>query len=256
MERDNWQFPWSEGWPEIDRARMIEVDRRMIETYGIALEQMMENAGRALATVAWRRWLGGLEAPHVAPQVAPRVTVLAGGGGNGGGALVAARRLAGWGAEVEVVLARPATALTPVPAAQLAVLAAMGIAASDAPGEGADLILDGLVGYSLVGALVGAPVGRLGDLVTWASGSGTPILALDVPSGFDAATGHLATPSIAATATVTLALPKRGLTDPAARWAVGDLYLADISVPPALYAGMACPIRPPAFRGEDILRIA
>ncbi len=237
MERDDWQFPWAKGWPEIDRAGMVE-------TYGITLEKMMENAGRALATVAWRRWLVG--------GGAPRVTVLAGSGGNGGGALVAARRLAAWGACVEIVLARPATALARVPAGQFAILVGMGIAVVEQPPECADLILDGLVGYSLSGA----PMGRVVDLITWANGSGTPILALDVPSGFDTSMGRLATPSVSANATVTLALPKRGLTDPAVRWAVGDLYLADISVPPALYSGMACPICTPCFAGEDILRIA
>lgn len=244
MDRDEWRFPWGRGWPEIDRAGMAEVDRRMIGTYGIALEKMMENAGRALALVAWRRWLHGVEAP--------RVTVLAGSGGNAGGALVAARRLATWGAAVDVVLTREARALAPVPAAQLAILAAMGVSVSGSPGEGANLILDGMVGYSLSGP----PMGRLADLIAWSKGARAPILALDVPSGFDAATGQLASPAISAAATVTLALPKRGLSARAARRAVGDLYLADISVPPALYAGMACPIRPPAFRGEDILRIA
>lgn len=244
MERDEWQFPWSHGWPEIDRAGMVEVDRRMIEIYGIALEKMMENAGRALAIIAWRRWLNGVEAP--------RVTVLAGSGGNGGGVLVAARRLAAWGAEVDVVLTRDAQALAPVPAAQLAILKTMGVSVSDTPLDGADLILDGMVGYSLSGS----PMGHLADLITWSNGARAPILALDVPSGFDAATGQLASPSVSAVATVTLALPKRGLSAQAARWAVGDLYLVDISVPPALYAGMACPIRPPAFHGEDILRIA
>ena len=244
MKRDEWQFPWSLGWPEIDRAGMVEVDRRMVKIYGITLEKMMENAGRALATVAWCRWLYGLNAP--------RVTIMAGSGGNGGGALVAARRLSAWGAKVEIVLARPAKGLTLVPAGQLAILASMGIAAVDAPGEGADLILDGLVGYSLSGA----PMGCLADLVAWANGSGTPILALDVPSGFDAATGQLATPTVSAAATVTLALPKRGLTDPMVRQSVGDLYLADISVPPSLYSQLSCPIRTPDFRGEDILRIA
>jgi hypothetical protein len=63
MEWDNWQFPWSEGWPEIDRAGMFEVNRRMVATYGIALEKMMENAGGALATVAWWRWLADISVP-------------------------------------------------------------------------------------------------------------------------------------------------------------------------------------------------
>lgn len=80
------------------------------------------------------------------------------------------------------------------------------------------------MGYSLSGA----PMGRLADLIAWANGSGTPILALNAPSGFDATTGQIATPTVSAAATVTLALPKRGLTDSVARRAVGNLYLADI----------------------------
>jgi len=38
------------------------------------------------------------------------------------------------------------------------------------------------------------------------------------------------------TATMTLALPKQGLLEPEAAEYVGELYLADISVPPELYA--------------------
>ncbi len=39
-------------------AQMREVDRMMVEDYGIALLQMMENAGRNLAELA-RRQVGG-----------------------------------------------------------------------------------------------------------------------------------------------------------------------------------------------------
>jgi NAD(P)H-hydrate epimerase len=42
-------------------------------------------------------------------------------------------------------------------------------------------------------------------------------------------------PCIQAIATLTLALPKIGLLQEHARTYVGDLYLADISVPPELY---------------------
>jgi len=44
--------------PSLSRAQMVEVDRLMIEVYGIALIQMMENAGLRLAELA-RRLLGG-----------------------------------------------------------------------------------------------------------------------------------------------------------------------------------------------------
>ena len=74
--------------PSITTEQMIEVDRLMIEEYGILLIQMMENAGRCLAILAKERFLDtGNE----------KVMVLAGVGGNGGGALVCARRLAAWG---------------------------------------------------------------------------------------------------------------------------------------------------------------
>ncbi|RME43368.1 MAG: hypothetical protein D6796_13210, partial [Caldilineae bacterium] len=59
-----------------------------------------------------------------------------------------------------------------------------------------------------------------------------------------------------AAATLTLALPKTGLRAPAAEPFTGELYLADISVPPALYA------RPPLnltvgfpFAAGEIVRL-
>jgi len=63
-----------------------------------------------------------------------------------------------------------------------------------------------------------------------------PVLALDVPSGVDATSGRVFDPAIRATATMTLALPKEGLNKLAMESYVGELYLADISVPPGLYA--------------------
>ena len=40
-------------------------------------------------------------------------------------------------------------------------------------------------------------------------------------------------------ATMTLALPKEGLRAPGVAAQVGELYLADIGVPPSLYTGPA-----------------
>lgn len=45
--------------PYLTTSQMIEVDRAMIDDYGIALIQMMENAGRALAQLARARFLSG-----------------------------------------------------------------------------------------------------------------------------------------------------------------------------------------------------
>jgi NAD(P)H-hydrate epimerase len=92
-----------------------------------------------------------------------------------------------------------------------------------------DLVVDGLIGYNLSGA----PRGQAAELIHWANEQPAPILALDTPSGLDTATGEIFDPTIKAAATLTLALPKQGLRTGLAQ--VGELYLADISVPPTLY---------------------
>ncbi len=210
--------------PILTVAQMIEVDRIMVEDFGITLMQMMENAGRNLARLAAARMSDD-----------PSVVALVGSGGNGGGVLVAARRLAGWGARVNVVLGKDADRLDEVPAHQLDSLVRMGVAVYGAAEVGrvcaADLVLDGLIGYSLKGA----PRGAMADLIRWANEQPAPVLALDVPSGVDAGTGTVSEPAINATATLTLALPKRGLLAPAAAAHVGQLFLGDIGVPAAVY---------------------
>ncbi len=244
MATDPFGFPILGGWSEIDAKGTAEVDLLMVETYGITLLQMMENAGRALALLARDRFLGG-RVPGKA------VTVLAGSGGNGGGALTAARRLAGWGARVTLVLSGAANGMAPVPAQQLGILKRMGLVPVMEPLGQPDLILDGLIGYSLRGS----PHGRAAELIRWANASPAPVLALDVPSGFDAQAGTLSAGAIRAAATLTLALPKRGLASPIVKDAVGDLYLADISVPPGLYDRLTTPRVVPPFAAADILRI-
>lgn len=244
MHSDPFGFPIIGGWPEIDAAGMAEVDLLMVDTYGISLPQMMENAGRSLAQLARNRFMAGNAAGRT-------VAVLAGGGGNGGGVLVAARRLAGWGAQVTVVLAQEPGAIAPVPTKQLSILRQMGLQPGRQPQTVPDLILDGLIGYSLRGE----PRGRARDLIDWANDSHADILSLDVPSGFDAQTGTVYNNAIRAKATMTLALPKRGLQAPANRHAVGDLYLADISVPPALFERLSIPRVVPPFSVADIVRL-
>ena len=236
------------GVPYLTTAQMREVDRLMIEEYGIDLVQMMESAGRNLAHLARLRFLHG-------DPVGKRVVVLAGSGGNGGGAMVCARRLSNWGARVEVLVTR-SERLPPVPSHQLDILRRMRVPTGQARTlertEGADLVIDGLIGYSLKGA----PRGAAADLIRWANGQGAPVLSLDIPSGLDATTGIAFTPCVRGTATMTLALPKEGLRAADAGQYVGELYLADISVPPALYASPSLRIEVgPLFAKEDVIRL-
>ena len=53
---------------------------------------------------------------------------------------------------------------------------------------------------------------------------------------------------------LTLALPKTGLLVQPAQSACGDLYLADISVPPGLYARLGLDV-PPVFARDPVLAV-
>jgi NAD(P)H-hydrate epimerase len=240
-------FPVVPSPPTLSVAQMIEVDRIMIDELGIDLVQMMELAGRALARVARDRFLAG-------DATGKSVAILAGAGGNGGGALVGARDLLNWGAEVHCALVRPVGHYGGVPSHQAKILNHMGHqldeAHRDMPPKEVDLVVDGLIGYSLAGA----PHGRLATLIRWANEAGVPVLSLDVPSGVDATTGQVHDPAVRATATVTLALPKQGLTNRAARGYVGELYLADIGVPPSVYPKLGLAIESP-FGESDVVRV-
>ncbi len=232
--------------PHLTTQQMIEVDRAMIEDYGIELLQMMENAGRGLARLAATRFLG--DSLH-----GKNVIVLAGRGGNGGGALVAARRLHCWGAAVKVFLSKSSDAFEGVPAHQLAIVKHLGISvdAESIPYCEADLILDGLIGYSLSGN----PNARAADLIRWANDQTFPTLALDTPSGIDTASGWVFDPSVSAAATFTLAMPKQGLFTAAASSKIGELHLGDIGVPASLYLAMGLAVPRSLFAKSDIVRL-
>ena len=213
----------------LNTEEMIEVDRLMTDVLKIELMQMMENAGRNLARLCVGRFLHDPQNKHV--------LVMAGTGGNGGGALVAARRLHQWGANVSVFTTKPDEAYSGVPAHQLGILRRLGVEINhsvlpEAKSEASPkIILDGLIGYSLKGY----PRGRAAELMTWTNASNSPVLALDTPSGLDSTTGKSHGSTIAADATMTLALPKAGLLTDEAQPFVGELYLSDIGVPDWAY---------------------
>lgn len=208
--------------PALPAAAMAEVDRLMLDELGIGTLQLMETAGHAIATFARATCLPGRVAGR-------RILALAGSGGNGGDALVAARWLAAWGASPAVALTKAADAYTGAAAHQLATVERMGIPvlnAGDALPD-ADLILDGLLGFSATGS----PRGTVATLIEAANAHPTPVLAIDLPSGLDATSGAIGVPCVQAAWTLTLALPKTGLLVPGAEAVCGAITVADIGVP-------------------------
>ena len=239
----------SSNIPKIDTPQMIEVDRLMMEEYHIELIQMMENAGRCLAILTKERFFNG-------DIEGKKITVMAGTGGNGGGALVAARRLHIWGAKVQVFTTALVENFTPIPLHQYKILERMGVSIQLADEidsvDSPDAVLDGIIGYSLSGN----PRGFAGKMIIWANSQKAPVVALDTPSGLDLTTGKLYDPIIKADATLTLAMPKKGLFESDAKKVIGELYLGDISVPKELYQEKTLGLSTSnMFRYSDVVRI-
>jgi len=210
------------------------------ERAGYRLDQMVEHAGRHLADLATAlgTWVGS-----------PRTVALAGTGGNGAGVLVAARHIANAGGRVSVILTtEPANADATV-LRQLGLLALSGaeiLGPSAVIPTEADLVLDGLVGYGLLAALRGPHRKLVEQLHSDSGPRDALVLSLDVPSGLHPDQGqtspdeeHPPGPLVHPAATMTVALPKRGLLDEIA----GDIWLADIGIPRAVF-GLA-EVEPP-----------
>ena len=138
---------------------------------GIPGDRLMEAAGRAVARAARRRFRPC------------RTLVLAGPGNNGGDGYVAARLLeqAGW--PVAVAALAP-----PRPGSDAATAAARwrGPMLPFTPAEAAraGLVIDAVFGAGLTRAVEGLVAEVLGAV-------NAPLLAVDVPSGLDGATGQL-----------------------------------------------------------------
>lgn len=185
---------------------------------GISGERLMDAAGRAVARAALR---------HFRPC---RTLVLAGPGNNGGDGYVAARLLdqAGW--PVAVAALAP-----PRPGSDAASAAARwsGPMVPFAPGEAAraGLIIDAVFGAGLARPVEGLVAGTL-------AAAGGPVLAVDVPSGLDGATGQVRGCAPRAGLTVTFFRAKPGHLLMPGRDLCGDLVVADIGLPGSVLAAI------------------
>lgn len=197
------------------------------------LDLVMEEAGRAVATAAQR----------LAPS--GRVVLLAGGGANGGDALVAARHLSVAGRDVQV-LAAPAThLLTKLNRRRLKAVGVSPQVLSPArlrAARGAALLVDGLLGTGFRAPLRPSMEALITE-VNAARLPGTPVLAIDVPSGLEAGPARAAGPAVQADATVTLMGWKPALLFGEATMRAGAVDLIPLSVPRAWVAPEAVAAR-------------
>ena len=190
-------------------AEMYRADALAVEA-GVASLTLMENAGRAVAEEIVRRY-------------GARPTLVAcGPGNNGGDGFVVARYLRQWGWPVRVALLGDNTEVAGDAAAMAARwngIIELGISA-------------GKVGL-IVDALFGAGLSRdfPADLAEMINGAEVPVIAIDVPSGLDGASGFPRGACVKADLTVTFFRKKPGHVLMPGRMLCGEVVVADIGIP-------------------------
>jgi hydroxyethylthiazole kinase-like uncharacterized protein yjeF len=203
---------WLQGLP--DPERMRATDRWAIEERGIPGLDLMERAGRGLADLV----------VDVAPE--GPIAIACGKGNNGGDGYVAARLLRDAGREVRV--------LAVAPVAELGGDARANAERVDGvePFEATRLrdcavAVDALLGTGFSGV----PHGAVADAVAALNAVGLPVVAADVPSGIDAATGVAESEAVRARATATFAAAKPGLWINPGKSHAGAVRVVDIGIP-------------------------
>jgi ADP-dependent NAD(P)H-hydrate dehydratase / NAD(P)H-hydrate epimerase len=210
----------------VSAEQMKKIDRISIEKYGVKAEILMGFAGLDVAITA-KRLLGKVERK--------KVIVLCGKGNNGGDGLTAGTHLKNWGADVKIIFPFQKKELQGLALEQWKKCLSYEIEGIEFAEkekalnaiEKADLLIDGLFGFSLKGN----PREEFAELIDSANFSEKKVLAIDLPSGLEADSGKALKPCIKASATITLALPKKGLLVDSAKPFVGKLFLGYLPIP-------------------------
>jgi hydroxyethylthiazole kinase-like uncharacterized protein yjeF len=230
-------------------AEMHRADTQAAVTAGVPSLTLMENAGRAVAEEIVRRY-------------GARPTLVAcGPGNNGGDGFVIARHLKAWGWNVRVGLLDERAKLAGDAAVMagkwdgsiesLADILTLRRIMKDDASEGLPKVASrpdasrrapqhedmGLI----VDALFGAGLSRdfpvaLAEAI---NGAGVPVVAVDVPSGLDGATGLARGASVKANLTVTFFRKKPGHVLMPGRSLCGELVVADIGIPVSVLEDIA-----------------
>jgi len=207
---------------------------------GVAGYGLMLKAGRAVAAVA---------ADLLRASGGGRAAVFCGPGNNGGDGYVAARLLREAGFEVMVGALGDPRFLRGDAKSAFADWSGETRAVEDVDPAAADLVIDALFGAGLSRPLDGRALATVERI----NASGKPVLAVDVPSGLDGATGAIGSVAVRAHKTVTFFRLKPGHVLLPGRAVCCEILLRQIGVEP----GVLKEIAPKTFlNGPDLWRDA
>jgi len=207
---------------------------RETQALGVTAETLMERAGRSVARGA-ADLMGG--------TYGRRAVIVCGKGNNGGDGLVAARHLAGWGVRVAVIALEPIEDLREPAATNAARLdeapSIRVLPFSDATLSRelarADVAIDAIFGTGFRGF----PEDEWAEAIESVNASPAPIVAVDIPSGVNGATGAVDGDAVRADLTVTFGAAKVGaVLLPGAEFA-GAVRVVDIGFPEDLVRARA-----------------
>ena len=205
----------------LDVRRMGEADRVTVAS-GKTVNELMENAGKAVAQAIEKRW-----------SVRP-VIVLCGPGNNGGDGFVAARHLSSTGWPVRVALLGSRDQLIGAARENADLWRGKIELLTPIALDGAELVVDAIFGAGLSRALEGSAL----ETLAVASNRKLPIIAIDVPSGLMGDTGE-ALGAVASVLTVTFFRKKPGHLLLPGRLLCGEVVVADIGIPASVLEQIA-----------------
>ncbi|MEW5901398.1 MAG: NAD(P)H-hydrate dehydratase [Acidobacteriota bacterium] len=214
-------------------GEMKEIDRRTIEDFGIPGPVLMENAGlqifRTLSAI-----LTFLEDE--------KIVIVAGKGNNGGDGLVVARHLFNRGIIPQVLLLATESEVRGDAALNLSIAKRIGVPITEVKSledwraqrrrlREATVIIDAIFGTGLLSPAEGLYARAIEDI----NQTRVCKLAVDIPSGLSSDTPEIIGPAVRADLTVALGAPKIAHVFPPAEELVGELFIADISIPRPLF---------------------